>query len=158
MFKIDLWASYHQIWMHEKETPKTRFRPQHEYYKFLVIPFRLTNIPATIQCAVNVVLHLSLWKSVLVFFFNIFVCGRTCEARLTQVLSTLRKKNAATICKSAGSGSRVTVLDSQSHHIQGRVTMDPCKVNSNLSWLVPRTVKDLWWIIGLDMLKSAVCT
>lgn len=101
-----------------------------------------------------------LWKSVLVFFFNILVCGRTCKTHLTQVLSTLQKKKLLQSVKVLVQDEAEWLSrDSQSHHIQGGVTMDPCKVNSNLSWLVKNSkslMVDYWsWhanISGLYMI------
>lgn len=46
-FKIDLRAGYYQIQMHEPDNYKTAFRSYRGHYEFKVIPFGLTNSPAT---------------------------------------------------------------------------------------------------------------
>jgi hypothetical protein len=45
--KIDLKNSYHLIWIKEGNEWKTAFRCRYRLYEFLVIPFGLTNTPAT---------------------------------------------------------------------------------------------------------------
>jgi DNA-binding NtrC family response regulator len=66
--KIDLRAGYHQIRMDPKDVYKTTFRTHNGHFEFLVMPFGLSNAPATFQSLMNDIFRQHLRKFILVFF------------------------------------------------------------------------------------------
>lgn len=65
--KIDLRADYYQVKMHPADIRKTAFKTHSGHYEYIVMPFELTNAPATFQRLMNAVFKKLLRKSVLIF-------------------------------------------------------------------------------------------
>ena len=50
---LDAASGFHQILLQESDRPKTAFRTPLGHYQFRVLPFGLTNAPATFQAVTN---------------------------------------------------------------------------------------------------------
>lgn len=149
--KLDLRSGYHQIRVRETLVEKTAFRTHDGHYEFLVMPFGLSNAPATFQSLINDVFRPFLRRFVLVFFNNILVFSKGLDdhiQHLRMVLEILRSHRLVVNKKKCQFGKeRIGYLG----HIVSKhgVEADPRKIEDMRSWPIPRDLRDLRGFLGL---------
>ena len=88
--KIELRSSYHQVRIKDEYIHKTTFRTRYGHYEFVVVPFGLTNAPATFMCLMNSVFSKYLDKFILVFLNDILIYSKNEEEHEEHLRLTLQ--------------------------------------------------------------------
>ena len=92
--KIDLKDAYHQICIRAGDEWKTAFQTRYRHYEFLVVPFGLTNAPATFQAYINKALQGLVDDFCIVYLDDILIFSKTKEEHdqhLQRVCERLRE-------------------------------------------------------------------
>eukprot|EP00253_Pinus_taeda_P015634 PITA_15634 len=149
--KIDLRSGYHQVRIKDEDIAKTAFRTRYGHYEFVVLPFGLTNAPATFMCLMNSIFHQYLDRFVLIFIDDILVYSRTMEEHqehLRKVLQTLRAHQLyAKFSKCDFFKNEIQYLG---HVITKEgIAVDPEKIKAIMDWPVPKDVADIRSFMGL---------
>ena len=91
---MDLSLGYYQVRIMEDDESKTTRVTRYGSYKFLVMPFSLTNAPATFCTLMNKIFHPYLDKFVVVYLDDIVIYSSTLEEHvehLRKVFKVLRR-------------------------------------------------------------------
>ena len=148
---LDLASGYHQIAVKNEDIPKTAFRTQRGQFEFVVMPFGVTNAPATFQRMMNSIFKEELDDSVLVYLDDILIFSRTLQEHIQHIRGALEKLRAAQLYarlhKCAFFQQKVEYLgfDVSSQGIQP----SPEKVRTVVEWPRPCSVKDIRSFLGL---------
>lgn len=149
--KIDLRSGYHQIRIKEEDIAKTAFRTRYGHHEFVVLPFGLTNAPATFMCLMNSVFHWYLDKFVLIFIDDILIYSHNIkehEEHLRLVLQTLREHQLY------GKFSKCDFYKEQIQYLGHIITkegiaVDPENIRTIMEWPMPKDVVDIRSFMGL---------
>ena len=149
--KLDLMSGYHQVRIKDEDVHKTAFRTIYGHFEFRVLPFGLTNAPATFMRLMNDVFRTYLDQFVIIYLDDILVFSRTKEehaSHLKTVLDLLRQHQL--YAKAAKCALFKTSVDFLGHVIGGDgIRPDPCKVNAVVNWPQPSTITELRSFLGL---------
>lgn len=149
--KIDLKSRYHQIRVKKEDVHKTTFRCHFGHFEFLVIPFRLTNAPATFQAAMNQIFREHLRDFVLVFFDDILIYNSSWNDHLKHlgiVLSILEEQKFYAKRSKCEFGMTKILYLVQIISNEG-VKVDQQKIAAIQNWSTPTNLTQLRGFLGL---------
>ncbi|GJY64927.1 putative nucleotidyltransferase, ribonuclease H [Tanacetum coccineum] len=149
--KLDLRSRYYQVRIAERDEAKTTCVTRYGSYEFLVVPFGLTNAPATFYTLMNKLFHPFLDKFLVVYLDDIVVYSHTLEEHvlhLKQVFQVLRDNELyVKLEKCSFSQDEIEFLG---HKIKDReLMMDGAKIKAIQDWEPPSKVTEWRYFLGL---------
>lgn len=149
--KIDLRSGYHQVRIHEDDIPKTAFRTRYGHFEYLVLPFGLTNAPATFMHLMQSIFNHQLDDFVVVYLDDILIFSKTKEEHeihVRKVLELLREnKLYGKLSKCEFFKNEMSFLG---HVVSSKgISMDPSKVKAIVGWPTPSDAHDVKVFLGM---------
>jgi len=137
--KIDLWHTYHLVWIALGDEWKTAFRMCYGSYEWLVMPFGLTNAPAAFQCFVNTIFTDMLDVCVIVYLNDILIYSKDMESHQQHVWEVLhRLRLHGLFAKPEKCEFHSDSVEYLGYHLSpDGLTMSPDKIQTISNWPEP---------------------
>ena len=148
---LDVQSGYWNIAISEEDKEKTAFATGSGLYEFNVLPFGLTNAPATFSRLMEKVFKGMHWEEVLIFFDDILIFRKTWDEHQERLHKTLKRLADAGL-KLKPSKCRIAQAEIQylGHMISGQgIKPDPEKIRAVQGITTPKTVKQVRSFLGL---------
>lgn len=145
----EIW--WYQIWIRKEDIPKTGFRTHEGHYEFLVMPFWLTNAPATFQPVMNQVFCGYLRKFVLVFFDDILIYSKSVVEHVQHLKVVFKVLASHQLYAKAKKCLFAQVQIEYLGHLVSKegVAANLSKVMDMTNWSTPRNIQELRIFLGL---------
>lgn len=138
-------SGYHQVLLHLEDKFKTAFQTHHGHFQWVVMPFGLSNAPATFQSLMSEIFQFSMHKFVLIFFDGILIYNADWESHLQHleiVLITLNKHQL--FAKFSKCEFGMIQIEYLGHNVSAMgVQMEKSKVEAIVQWPAPTNIKQL---------------
>src|SRR6266478_5572628 len=148
--KIDLKHAYHLVCIVEGDEPKMAFQTQYGSYEWRVMPFGLSNAPASFQRFINEVLGELMDVCTVGYLDDIFIYSDSLENHQDQVWEVLQCLQKVGLyanpkkCKFHMDTIEYLGFILSPNGLQ----MDPSKVSAIMEWPEPQKVKDIQAFLG----------
>ncbi|CAI7859804.1 unnamed protein product [Closterium sp. NIES-54] len=149
--KLNLRSGYHQVRIQSEDILKTAFQTRYGHYDFRVLPFGLTNAPATFQGMMQSNFSDFIDKFLVIFIDDLLIYSRTREEHLKHIeLVLARLSEHILYAKRSKCEFAKTKLSFLGHVIShGKLEVDNSKVAVLKQWKQPSTVKEVQAFLGL---------
>jgi hypothetical protein len=149
--KLDLCSGYNNIWIQAGDEWKTMFRMKFGHYKYIVMPYGLTNAPAVSQRLMNNIFHDFLDIYVIMYLDNILIHSESKEEHVGHVKEVLKQLQQTQLyCNPKKVDffiDRVTYIGLVITPPEG-ISMEKDKVQAVLEWPIPNSVKEVQSFLG----------
>ncbi|KAG5726354.1 hypothetical protein E4T56_gene18912 [Termitomyces sp. T112] len=148
--KIDLRSSYNNVWIAPGHEWKTAFRTRYSLFEYLIMPFGMTNSPATFQYFMNDIFHDMNNVFVIVYLDDILIYSNLPVEHSEHVRHVLERLQEYHLHTKPEKCSFHTVEVKYLGVIvtPNSVRMDPSKVDAILNWPSPRNIKEVQSFLG----------
>ncbi|CAL9084794.1 unnamed protein product, partial [Musa textilis] len=148
--KLDLRSRYWQVCIVEGDEAKTTCVTKYGAFEFLVMPFDLTNAPATFCTLMNQLFKESLDKFMVVYLDDIVVYNRTLEEHIEhlRIIFKVLRKNTLFMKREKCYFTQMEILFLGHRIGNGSIRMNKSKVQAVAEWSTPRKVPELRSFLG----------
>ena len=148
---LDLISGYWQVELSKEAQEKTAFSTPEGLFEFKVLPFGLSNAPATFQRLMDLVLSGLQWSACLVYMDDIIVYGNTFSAHLHNLAAVFaRLRQAGLKLQSQKCFLLQKEVSYLGHVVSERgVSPDPLKTEKVASWPIPKSAQEVQQFLGL---------
>ena len=149
---FDMCSGYNQVSLHPDDQPKSAFITDNGLYEWLVMPFGMSNAPATFQRLMDAVFAGLKWKTLLVYIDDIIVYSPDFDSHLISLREVFMRM----------SDSQLSFKSSKCHLLQSKVKYlghvvdrdgiypDPEKTLAISQLPVPKNVEKLRTFLGMS--------
>lgn len=134
---LNLLSGYHQVRLREEDVPKTAPDNPFALYEFKVLPFGLTNAPATFQRLMNEIFHDFIWAGfVVVSLDDLLIFSTTSQEHLQHVHRVMKRLRTSSLFENLPKCEFMKSELRYLGHIIGKsgVKVDPAKVQKVQDW------------------------
>src|SRR6266702_755473 len=155
--KLDVRWGYNNVCIREGDEPKAAFKTRYGLFEPMVMYFRLTNSPATFQTMMNyiyqdvILKHEPLGMMICVYMDDIGIATcTTMDDHIAMVMDVLKVAQEHNLYfKPEKCTFHAPSMDYLGVILEKGVTlMDLAKIAGVDTWLTPKTVMDIWKILG----------